>query len=92
MFSFSRATFNPGNQVKYVIWSYRKRMWWGVDRSGYTRDVAVAGRYYRAEAASVMFDGLPGANIAIDLELAARFTGMEESGLIEAEIESWRRI
>lgn len=71
----------------FVIWSYRKRMWWKADREGYTPDLNEAGIYSDSEAGDIMLEGLPGANVAVDEVLAAR-----NSLDFETAIEGWRRI
>jgi hypothetical protein len=38
---------------KYLVWSNEHSAWWGRDRCGYTRIIANAGRYDRAEALSI---------------------------------------
>lgn len=37
----------------YLVWSNEHSSWWGRDRCGYTRIIANAGRYSRAEALSI---------------------------------------
>lgn len=38
---------------KYLVWSNEHSAWWGRERCGYTRIIANAGRYNRAEALSI---------------------------------------
>lgn len=40
-------------EPKYLVWSNEHASWWGKDRCGYTRIIANAGRYSRAEALSI---------------------------------------
>lgn len=56
--------------TRYYIWSYRKHQWWGPDRAGYTDNLLRAGLYTREEAASIVFNALPGQNIPVDTDLA----------------------
>ena len=45
---------------EFLIWSIEHTAWWRPGRCGYTRKLAEAGRYSRAEAADIVED----ANIA----------------------------
>lgn len=38
---------------RYLIWSNEHRMWWRPNRSGYTRDIAQAGRYDKGDAIQI---------------------------------------
>ena len=40
----------------YLIWSIEHTAWWRPARAGYTRVLAEAGRYERAEAAKIVED------------------------------------
>lgn len=41
--------------MMYLIWSNKRGgMWWGANRQGYTRDLAMAGRYTRREAMQIV--------------------------------------
>lgn len=66
-------------------------MWWGEGRCGYTSDSTKAGLYDRDEAASVVFNVLPGQNVAVDTIMAERFAGAPYQQ-IEEEIASWRSL
>ncbi|PTQ64473.1 hypothetical protein C8J45_103323 [Sphingomonas sp. PP-CE-3G-477] len=39
--------------VAYLVWSNEHKAWWGKDRCGYTKIIANAGRYNRAEALAI---------------------------------------
>lgn len=44
----------------YLVWSNQHRAWWRANSAGYTNDVTQAGRYERAEAISISFQGRDG--------------------------------
>lgn len=44
----------------YLVWSNQHRCWWRANSHGYTNDVTRAGRYSRAEAISISFQGRDG--------------------------------
>jgi hypothetical protein len=43
----------PVTAEMYLVWSNEHRCWWNPNSSGYTRQVARAGRYSRAEAIEI---------------------------------------
>ncbi len=43
----------------YLIWSNKRRMWRGADETGYTRRIARAGNYSRAEAIRICLEAMP---------------------------------
>lgn len=76
--------------MKYLIWSHRKRQWWKPDNQGYTEHVVGAGRYTELEAASIVFDALPGQNTPVDEQLAKnQFEGLEADQVVE-KLDSYR--
>lgn len=44
----------------YLVWSNQHRAWWRANSHGYTDNVKSAGRYSRAEAISISFQGRDG--------------------------------
>lgn len=38
----------------YVVWSFEHDAWWGPRHTGYTPDLAKAGRYSKAEAVKIV--------------------------------------
>lgn len=78
--------------MKYYIWSHRKDQWWGPDHGGYSNSLAAAGEYTRTEAADIMFNALPGANVAVEVELGDRRMGTKSPKEVKAELETLRRI
>lgn len=50
----------------YLIWSHRKKQWWGPNKKGYTIDIPRAGRYNAQAAGDIMIGALPGQNVAVD--------------------------
>lgn len=77
--------------ANYVIWSFRNRAWWGPDGAGYTPHLFKAGEYSRGEAADIMFGGLPGGALAVEVGLAEDFDG-HSAKAIEGVLEQWRRL
>lgn len=47
------ASSDQETLAQYLVWSNEHAAWWGKDRCGYTRIIANAGRYSRAEALSI---------------------------------------
>jgi hypothetical protein len=77
----------------FLIWSFRKRQWWNANQEGYTDHVKDAGMYRGTEAqAIVMLHGLPGQNLAIDLDTARRFFDGLTADEVESKLDDWRRI
>ncbi len=72
----------------YYIWSYRNRAWYKSDRQGYTLSKSSAGVYDKSEAASITLSGLPGACVAVDVDLDIEGDADE----VEARLEELRRI
>jgi hypothetical protein len=81
-----------GSQPSFLIWSFRNRQWWGPNHEGYTLDQARAGRYNYDEAAEIVFSGLPGGSLAIEVSrLTERLAGLD-AAQIEEELDGWRRL
>ena len=54
-----------GEQL-FVIWSWEHQAWWGPSHSGYTEQLAQAGRYTFDEAADITVGHIPaGEEIAV---------------------------
>lgn len=78
------------DQTTYVIWSYRHHLWWRSASAGYTQHIKIAGHYSKAQAAEIMFDGLPGQNVAIEAEFAEQlFSGLSPDE-ITSKLDSFR--
>lgn len=79
--------------MSYHIWSHRHDQWWGPDRAGYTSHIERAGKYSKAEAADIVLSSLPGANVAVDVELAKNNKALTGSTLdTKKELEVLRRL
>lgn len=84
---FEEHTITEQRAMKrFLIFSYRKRMWYGPDCAGYTRSVEHAGKYSPAECGVIVTSALPGQLVPVDLHLAETFQ-LEE---IEAKMLEWR--
>lgn len=58
-------------EPEYVIWSHEHNKWWAANSSGYTDDLAQAGRYGFRFAADIALNTLPpGMEIAVREEVA----------------------
>jgi hypothetical protein len=78
------------SDTRYAIWSWRKKQWWGADHAGYTSHVSGAGLYSRQAASEIMFNELPGQNVAIDESLLKNhFSDIGDASVGEI-IDSWR--
>lgn len=55
-----RLAAKPADEGLYLVWSNQHSAWWRPSRAGYTDDVKLAGRYSRAEAISISFQGRDG--------------------------------
>lgn len=75
--------------MKYCIWSNRKRMWWGPNRAGYTDNLARAGEYTQAEASTILFGSLSGANIPVDRELVNNHLLNATPAEIQEKLKQW---
>ena len=63
----------------YLIWSNKRRMWRGAGETGYTRRIARAGIYSRAEAMRICLDAMPRRRGAAPLtEIPVLLADMEE--------------
>ena len=51
---------NPLPKPAYLIWSNEHRLWWRPESAGYTRKLAEAGRYTKAEALEICRQGRDG--------------------------------
>jgi hypothetical protein len=63
--------------VNYLIWSIEHGAWWGPNRTGYTQDIAAAGRYSFEMAQDIVAD----ANVG----------GFNECFIPEACVRVWVR-
>lgn len=54
------ASSEPDTGDLYLIWSHEHGRWWGAGRRGYTRSIAEAGRYNRAEALLICAKAIAG--------------------------------
>ncbi len=79
--------------VLFLIWSFRNRQWWNPEQAGYTPNASDAGIYHAQRAATiVLMNGLPGQNIAIDVETARRYFNGLTADEVEEKLESWKRL
>jgi hypothetical protein len=65
------------SEDRYLIWSNQHRSWWRSNSYGYTRDIASAGYYSRAEAMHICLNALGSRTEAPD-ELPIRLVDAEE--------------
>lgn len=77
--------------MKFYIWSWRHRQWWGPDRGGYTLDLSRAGQYTQQDVGDIVTGGLPGSGTAVDETLAEQMRGWLP-GNVEARLDELRRI
>lgn len=75
--------------MNYLIWSNRKRQWWGPNHGGYTSRVHAAGLYSQAEASKIVFGTLPGANIPVDTELVDNHLINASTDEILEKLKQW---
>jgi hypothetical protein len=70
---------------KYLIWSHDHSAWWRAGRCGYTRHIAAAGRYERAEAIEICRE----ANICMsfDRDWAPREIMVAEADAIDSVMQ-----
>lgn len=78
--------------MKFHIWSHRHKQWWRANREGYTTVIQQAGEYTEREASDICIGlGLPGANIAVDTDLA--FGQLNKSASeVNKKLETWRTL
>jgi len=63
-----------GSEEVFLVWSNEHRGWWRPQRRGYTRDLAEAGRYSRAQAIEICRGAIhQAAHIGLVSELPVRF-------------------
>lgn len=58
--------------MKYVIWSFEHRAWWGPEKSGYVPSLADAGRYGANDAGRIVTDSTWNDEVAVLLRRAER--------------------
>lgn len=56
--------------MKWLIWSFEHRAWWGPNRRGYVQTVDQAGRYSAVEACEILEDCMPGNEMPVSVRRA----------------------
>lgn len=77
--------------TKYYIWSHRRDQWWRPNEEGYTDSLGNAGEYSWEATADIVLSSLPGADIAVPVEMGKhRLSG--STAEVKLELDTLRRL